>query len=581
MYSIINCILVGFFIFVLIVLLSYRITRSVETTDEIHGIASIINIIQGKKPFVTSWDYHTGWCLVTPFYYCFLSINNGKREGVVLFSRVLYFVITIIISGFSAILVYKKTKKIAAFLLIGLTAWVPFSIFQLSYNSLTVYLLLLGTVLISNNLEKDKSDIYWLLAGIVFGFVCINYPTVLLLTFLVALLILNSQKHNRGLKKSLFFTCGVLVVGLTFAIWVLSDSSLQSIIAGITSMLNSPHEKTKGIINFVFLRETFCEPFLSFLKTKNYLLVYLIIQTCFAVCFKLNKSLNKIISTGSLLLYLVFMIYNAYYFRSYTNLQYYSLNLFISTIAWIICDKYVFANEVVIFVAVEIAFSLIYCFTSDNKNFMLGIMLCNILTVYSGIVSLLQRKQPFDIAERHTVFDTYKDCINTIIIFVIFIVPGILSTYSYVYRDQAIEYLNTKVSSGVFEGLYTSKERREFIMKFEDFISENTNSNETICVVTREPMIYVMSDARIQSPQTWDPQYLYRGYTSSEPLLSYFKDLNIEYPDTIIATNSAPSDFFENNQYEIKEFINENYSLYRMEEIDGIKVAIWHYNQLN
>ena len=50
--------------------LLYRSFLSVELTDEVHGIASIYNIYLGKRPFMTSWDYHTGWCLLAPLFSC-------------------------------------------------------------------------------------------------------------------------------------------------------------------------------------------------------------------------------------------------------------------------------------------------------------------------------------------------------------------------------------------------------------------------------------------------------------------------------------------------------------------------------
>lgn len=59
-----NNLLFSFILLIIIVALFWRIRFSVEMTDEIHGIAGTINIIQGKRPFSTSWDFHTGWCLV-------------------------------------------------------------------------------------------------------------------------------------------------------------------------------------------------------------------------------------------------------------------------------------------------------------------------------------------------------------------------------------------------------------------------------------------------------------------------------------------------------------------------------------
>ena len=86
--------------------LSYRLFLSVELTDEIHGIASIYNIYLGKKPFMTSWDYHTGWCLLAPIFAVFRWFSPDF-EGIVLFFRIVYLVFTSLCAGSIFWLVYR------------------------------------------------------------------------------------------------------------------------------------------------------------------------------------------------------------------------------------------------------------------------------------------------------------------------------------------------------------------------------------------------------------------------------------------------------------------------------------------
>lgn len=92
--------------------LFYRALMSVEMTDEVHGVASALNILEGKKPFVTSWDYHTGWCLIAPFYWLYLALQSGSGDGIVLFSRILYLVIGFFILFAVSYLYYAKNKRI-------------------------------------------------------------------------------------------------------------------------------------------------------------------------------------------------------------------------------------------------------------------------------------------------------------------------------------------------------------------------------------------------------------------------------------------------------------------------------------
>ena len=159
----------------------------------------------------------------------------------------------------------------------------------------------------------------------------------------------------------------------------------------------------------------------------------------------------------------------------------------------------------------------------------------------------------------------------------LFSLPGLLSAYQYVYRDSPVRNLDAPVQSGIFQGLYTTPVTARFVVDFEREIEEHVNADQTLCVVTREPMIYVMSKASIYAPQTWDAQFLYRGFTSAKPLLSYFDAMGGRLPDILAATDrdKSISDFYENDKYEIVPFIREHYRLYCEKNIDGVTLWLW------
>ena len=564
-----------FFILAAIIgLMWYRMLRSVEMTDEIHGIASIINIIQGQKPFVTSWDYHTGWCLTAPFYSLFIALNKGSREGIVLFSRILYFLFSISIFGLITYLGYRECKDEAYMAVTGLLSWVPFSIFQLNYNSLSVYLLLLATFLLVyfyNNKQDPKN---WMIPGLLFGLACVNYPTLAVLSLATAgSLVFISKK---GYTKAIWFLIGVASIGLVFSVWVLWGNSFSAVKAGVDGMLSSPHEMSKGAINAAFFQKTFVDPVNKYIHSNSGIILYLGIQLSLFVikrCYNFDSnSWHKSLAAG---VYILFMIYNGYFYRVRTNAEFFSLSFFLFTLIWVILDCNVNIRSVAPFILIELGFVFTYSLTSDNKNFLFGIKICNAITALTGILALLESTN--NIKDKSDAAAIYKKRLICFIVAVmVFIIPGILSSYSYVYRDEQLESLDTRVPSGVYKGLYTTKERSEFVQQAEQFVSGNTNADETLLVVTREPMVYVMSEAKICSPQTWDSQFLYRGNVSAEPILSYFRQTGRTFPDIIVATNSAPTDFFENDAYEIKHFIKENYSLRQTTEMNETKMAIWN-----
>lgn len=95
---------------ILFLALLYRSFLSVELTDEVHGIASIYNIYLGKKPFMTSWDYHTGWCLLAPLFSLFHMVSP-EFEGIVLFFRIVYLLFTVVCAGIISWMLYRKEQN--------------------------------------------------------------------------------------------------------------------------------------------------------------------------------------------------------------------------------------------------------------------------------------------------------------------------------------------------------------------------------------------------------------------------------------------------------------------------------------
>ncbi len=115
-------------------LLLYRSFLSVELTDEIHGIASIYNIYKGQTPFMTSWDYHTGWCLEVPLFALY-ALVCPDLEGIVLFFRLAYIVF---VGANLTLITYLMQKhfhnKDISFYIFPALFYVSFSGFQISYN---------------------------------------------------------------------------------------------------------------------------------------------------------------------------------------------------------------------------------------------------------------------------------------------------------------------------------------------------------------------------------------------------------------------------------------------------------------
>ena len=59
-------------------------------------------------------------------------------------------------------------------------------------------------------------------------------------------------------------------------------------------------------------------------------------------------------------------------------------------------------------------------------------------------------------------------------------------------RKTIVDEINER---GIYKGLYTTSDRRDFVLQMGDIMSNYTTSNDSLCVVTVEPMLYIMSKA--------------------------------------------------------------------------------------
>lgn len=566
----INNIGILFLCFIYTLVLFMRAAKSLGINDESNGIAGVLHILQGEKPFSGSWDYHPGWFLLAPFYSLFLRLHNGCRDGIMLFSRFLYLGVCLVIVTIIVWKYIRKTADLSFCCVFFIIAYVPFSIFQLNYNAFSVYLLLLSLCLIEIQTKDKTGPLTWFISGTVMGLVCITYPSLIFVAIIYVSYKFFEQTKVRRKHSAGFFIIGLSVTAALFLLWICIDNPPQNILQAINEIFKSPHELSKHGFDADFFITTFRNKFYHYAQNSWLIFVYSFLQLClFLYCER--KSSDKYLHLIPFSIYFLFTIYNGYFFLGRFGIWLFSFNFFLSTYIWLFFDRRIKIKSYLPYLIVELGFIITYALSSDTRNFLFGVQVCNIITAFTAVTAMVEYLR------NQTVFaanlKTYT-LGRVITIFFLIGIPGLLSVYGYVYGDKKIQYLDTKIEDGIFKGLYTTESNKNLVLQMEKKIKENVNSEDRFCVVTLEPMLYLMSPGSIYTPHTWDPQFLYRGYTSAEPLLSYFETMN-EYPDVIAATNSFPKDFFENDNYEIKNIINEQYDLICSDEIDNTKIALW------
>ena len=138
-------------------------------------------------------------------------------------------------------------------------------------------------------------------------------------------------------------------------------------------------------------------------------------------------------------------------------------------------------------------------------------------------------------------------------------------------------YINNKyIDYGIYKGLYTTEENYQFITHLESDIKDYyiDVDNRNICEVTVFPATYLMADAKVVAPDTWDCMGLHIANIdswvskrrvsipiTSNPIINYFEYFKTK-PEHMIVIYYFVKDFVKNsNKYEINNFIKEHYFL--------------------
>lgn len=555
------CIFAVLFYSISFALFVFRSFYSVELTDEIHGIASIYNIYQGKAPFMTSWDYHTGWCLLVPLFWIYQKFVPDL-EGIVLYFRLLYIIFVACHMVIINLLLKKKWKDQRVwYAILPAFFYVSASLFTINYNSFVVYNFILAAVLLYTSVPDKKENPRYFIMGIILGTCCITYPTIAVFALFLAggVFIVNRNGVWKG--KVCWYILGGLVTVVVFLIWVFSKGSAELFLAALRGMFSSPHEQSKGNINLTFLYDVFYIPLKHYFRRMFSLVILgygMLLFTFWRLCLKgvTSREFFEHMAFGT---FIVFLCGNTYLHRGFYS--YVVTGMAIGGFLFVLFIKPELLKKYLIFEVFFIAYIITYAFTSDNRNILMAISVAGpilyfILSIIAGI----------DMRE--------KKRTAGMVLSVLLTLSSLFNMYCYIYRDHPVSELTARVEHGIYRGLYTTPERKRLVEELERELEENICQDETVCAVTRAPAIYMMSKAKICAPQTWDAQFLARGYTSAEPLLSYFRAIG-EMPDVLVATTWDISDFYENPKYEINAFIDEYYDLYDINMIEDVQIWLW------
>ena len=564
---------------VLFLLLCKRYRLSVDLTDESYYLSSIYSYYRGDIPISTIWDGHPGFILFAPLLFVYNGITGGFN-GAMLFIRFSYLAFFVACAIVIYFFIQKEIGKLYGFLSVIPVIFVtPFSVANISYNTIGNVLVLLGSFLmffafLYEGMKKKRLLIF---AGITYALAAFNYPTLVILCLINVILLYLVRKSYSGRREALFdvlrYAAGGIGTAVVILTWILLNSGIDPFINGIKGIINSPYKNTHRVIGISFIRDVFIYPFVGYLKGKYFLLTLVSLICAIILLYAIKKTKAKVWTSSlsiSAFFFLAIMVFiKADLFSVYLFLYFHTIILLI-----FIPNKKFRISIVATLILPSMIAVINYSLSSNNNNVICGMFFASpIIITYLYCVNKFT-KQNFDENKVYGWGNMVASIILSIAITSIFL----SDFYHYVYRDEDVNQLNFKIESGIYKGIYTTEERKNGLENLEKTIKEHSDSEKTLLVANHFPGAYIMAGMKPFSPTIFEPLLMDYGFTSVKPLTNYY-EARSNIPDMIfIILYEGVLDFYKNNEYEINDFINDNYELTFQDEDAYYPIFIYERN---
>ncbi|MCL2749761.1 MAG: hypothetical protein FWE96_01955 [Coriobacteriia bacterium] len=540
---------------VILALAVYRLFFGVELTDESYYLSASFRYLQGNIPFFDAWDAHVGSSLFSLPALALFYQATGGTEGIFLFFRLSFFCFMLLMG----LVMYLATKSVlgrsTAFLAASVLIVVaPFSLYNWSYNNLSLVLLCAGLFLLAFSLYAPtaKSErIAQVFAGILLAFMVFVYFTQALTCLFVAVLFtvmasIKKKSIPKGLQASLFTALGGLGIAivLTIPLLLVTQGKLLSYLPNVTS---NPAVAAGGSSLFHALYGVVVDT-LRFIY-QYWLPLALGAVGILAVQLFKKRYPHLVILAPFFLILILFWLPNPkttmtiIEFTAFIGLFWFLWIPFINkhsvevkTLFWLLG-----LGGLISFLCVSLS-SAGGAF--QGKYMFFCLMLAVLMPVLEDIIRLPQAP----IKQALT-------CVPVILL------SGslLLLWYQAFYRDAPISQLTTRVEQGIFAGVYTTPERAAAVMSLEEELSRLQRGNQSVLFLGHAHPAYTMIEMRAATPTVWIVDFSHPMFSDWFPL--YYSQGESFKPDLIIfIEDETYQSFLANQDLELSGIIIHDYS---------------------
>lgn len=548
--------------------LCYRALFGVEITDEALYIAEGFLVTNGATPYVDMWLHCSGFALLNAPFIWLYTLIRGSTTGLVLYFRITSIFIKIVFVCLSIYILRPIIKpKITTLWLLPFVSFTPYSIVTLSYDTWASILLILSCIfLIRAILSETKNEriIFSYLAGSFSAISVLCYPTTIIVgSFLFFIIVGYEVFQYKKQNISIFFLSGALITAIIISIFfIIRTKNIFGILEGLQIIIydNPYHKLSKNIT-----KESL---FLMLGYFKNWFFLFL-----FSWIFMNIPLINK--KFKSKMLFLSIMLYILY--QSYSIIDIYSQIIYTTAgkmqIFSLIC-RILFPIPLLLFILIEkdrilpkimlfflylpalintiTASFLVFNGMNNRYYFLVQGTVLTIPFIYWAFIDIMENKK----------LGQAIAFLNSALCACIFAFIFLLNYYGYMYRDDPMPKLDYKVESGIYKGLYTTKQRGEGIESLEKSIKFITGANEKILFMDTVPMAYLMTDSKHCSPSSWELQQYTYGFKDDTLLRKYFEKTGCT-PDKIIYIFTGRDKILsiDSEDYKFNNFVHAHYIL--------------------
>lgn len=489
------------------IILFWRCFYGVNTTDEAYYIGTVYRLWFGDGMLCDEWNPTQQMCSfwLYPFYALFRLIL-GSNDGMILAFRLLYIVFQLFITCY----LYKKLK------VFGYKSFFPvffyllstaFNINSLSYNTMANGAFISLLVTLTTMQEADWKNC--IISGVFASILVMANPYAVFAYFAYGIACIFVTIWGRKKQKAvpvsirfdtyfkISFTAAVVLV--IFLIFTFRNATLDRImknlpyIVGDQEHVHSLNDKISSYFRYF---------------RKYYLgcsVVPLIISVA-ALFDKKRIAHGNVYVTMALMAIVPYMIYRG------------------------LISDYVPVN----LVTIPICFlGLVVYIVTRKKNQRLFYIWYLPAMVYPVIVQITSNTGPLAVSAAFMTAGTASLLLTILwiqeqetkaikaIVYGVLILQMVMMLYlrtTYVWGDDVLPQLTTKVERGAAKGLYTTEETALYYEEmYDDIDTLNITEEDGFLVIGSEPMLYLYADCKVASYSTW------QVYTNETRLYRYYE----------------------------------------------------------